>query len=149
MIKAAGIDDVDGVVELARRMHGESIYRSIGFNAEKFAGVIREHIDTGCVFVAHRSEVLIGALVGGVCEHLFSNELFGYELGVFVTPECRGGTTAIRLLKAFELWCVEMGAVNIDMGITTGIHTENTGKLYQKLGFIECGKHYRKEIRNV
>ena len=67
------------------------------------------------------------------------------DFGLFIEPASRGGMTAPRLLKAYIEWAKEQGAVMIQAGITTGVHVEQTTRLYEKLGFRNNGQLFELE----
>ncbi len=150
MIRPATESDIDTLVHLAEVMHYESDYKVLPFNGEKVAKMMRALLDGyGVVFVAEKAGSVVGAIAGGVDDFWFADASHAYELGLFVLPDHRGGSAAIRLLAAFEHWAKGRGATWIDLGITTGVHAEKTAGLYKKLGYAESGKLFRKGVENV
>lgn len=147
MIRPATVDDIETIVEIGKVMHGESSYSDLPFDCEKvhflMAGLINGH---GVVFVAEKGGNIIGGFAGGISEFWFCNSLHAFDYGLFILPEHRGGSAAIRLLSAFEHWAKAMGAVWCDIGITTGVHTEKTAGMYEKLGYHQSGVLFRKEV---
>ena len=148
MIRVATLDDIETIVSLGERLHVESSYSYLPFNAMKvrylMAGIIGG--DNGVVFVAEKAGEIIGGIAGGVTEFWFCDELHGFDYSFFVHPEHRGGSAAFRLLLAFESWCKNMGAKQMDIGITTGIHVDKTTRFYEKMGFVKSGQLFRKAL---
>jgi GNAT superfamily N-acetyltransferase len=148
MIRVATFDDIDTLISIGRVMHNESAYKVLSFNDDKvgalLAGLISE--PNGVVFIAERAGVILGGFAGGISDFWFGNDSHAYDYGLFILPEHRGGSAAIRLLAAFESWAKDMGAVWCDVGITTGVHVEQTTRLYQKLGYNQSGVLFRKEV---
>jgi GNAT superfamily N-acetyltransferase len=146
MIRAAAVHDVDALVACGEVMHKESEYSFMPYDKQKVKTVILHHMIEGCVFVADVGGKVVGGLIGGVTDHFFNDDLHGYELAVFILPEHRGGSSALKMMKAFEMWCVDMGAKCIDLGITTGVHEDVTGRFYEKLGYNRSGSLFRKVV---
>jgi len=148
MIRVATLNDIDTIVEIGNVMHLESSYRDLPFDCDKvkclMAGLINGH---GIVFVAEKGGSIIGGFAGGIADFWFNNVSHAFDYGLFILPDHRGGSAAIRLLSAFEHWAKSMGAVWCDVGITTGVHAEKTGKMYEKLGYHQSGLLYRKEVK--
>ncbi|EHD22077.1 MULTISPECIES: GNAT family N-acetyltransferase [Brenneria] len=148
MIRHATIEDIPALVLLGMRMHAESNYQKISFNAEKCAGLADQLITSqyGVVLVAETGGQIIGWMAGGVAPFWFSHDRMAFEYGVFIDAEHRGGSAGYRLVKAFIGWAKGHNAVEIRMGITTGVHEERTGDLYQKLGLKRTGLLYSMEV---
>lgn len=85
-------------------------------------------------------------MLGVVQQMWFSDALVGTELLVYVKPEHRGGITAMRLIKDFESYCKSRGCKEINVGSSAEISTDLVKRLYQKLGYSECGFLAHKEI---
>jgi len=119
----------------------ESRYRTLPYNGVKFADLIRKLITNpaGLVVVAEKDGALIGAIAGMVTDHYFADAKIAYEFGLYVEPAQRGTLAGYRLAKAYIDWATEQGADQIDMGITTGIAEERTGKMYERLGLKHVG----------
>lgn len=148
MIRVATLDDIDMIVALGAELHSESSYGCLPFNAEKVKCLMCGLIEGGygVVFVAEKGGKIIGGIAGGVTEFWFCDELHGFDYSFFVHPEHRGGSAAFRLLLAFESWCKSMGATQMDIGITTGIHVDKTTRFYEKMGFVKSGQLFGKAL---
>ena len=147
MIRVATLDDIDRIVEIGKAMHEESSYCDLPFDSVKVSNLMAGLIDGhGVVFVAEKAGAIIGGFAGGVAEFWFCDSLHAFDYGLFILPEHRGGSAAIRLLSAFEHWAKSMGAVWCDVGITTGVHTEKTARMYEKLGYNQSGILFRKGV---
>jgi len=148
MIRPATLEDIDTIVKIGKVMHQESMYSDLPFDEVKVRNLMAGLIDgNGVVFVAERGGNIIGGFAGAVAEFWFNTAIHAFDFGLFILPEHRGGSAAIRLLAAFEHWAKEMGAMWCDIGITTGVHTEQTSRLYTKLGYNQSGVLFRKEVK--
>ncbi|MBA5203088.1 GNAT family N-acetyltransferase [Pectobacterium aroidearum] len=148
MIRQATKEDIPELVLLGMRMHQESSYRKLSFDAEKCAALADQLIAStyGAVLVAEIDGQIIGWMAGGIAPFWFSHDRMAFEYGVFIDAEYRGGSAGYRLVKEFVRWAKEHGAVEIRMGITTGVHEERTGELYQRLGLQRTGLLYSMEV---
>lgn len=149
MIRNATAGDIPALIELGARMYLESRYAETSpFDEQKCAELAQHLIAApgGCVLVAERDSQVIGWLAGGIAEQWFSRKLMAFEYGLFIAPEHRGGSAGPRLAKTFIAWAADNGAAVINMGITTGVHEERTGAMYERLGLSRTGLLYSKEI---
>lgn len=147
MIRAATHDDVPSLVRLGSLLHDMSSYAGLGYDEDKVGRQCRSLIDgAGAVFVSVFEGEVVGFIGGGVTEHWFSGEKIAFDYSFFVHPEFRHGVTAVRLIKAFEMWASSQGAVQMRMGITTSINVEGTSRLYRALGFEDAGVLFNKEL---
>nr|WP_246295006.1 GNAT family N-acetyltransferase [Schlegelella koreensis] len=129
-------------------MHALSSYAPLSFDREKVAGVLARVIEGGVVYVATRNEQIVGGIAGGVTEHWFGHSLHGYDVSFFVDPAHRHGITAARLLGCFEQWCKARGAVEVRLGITTGLDVEATSRFYESQGYARSGALFTKEVHH-
>lgn len=141
MIRPARSADIPEIIRLSEIMHQESRYRTLTYNGVKFAALLRQLIDSpsGMVAVAERNGDIVGAIAAVVTDHYFADATISYELGLYVEKAHRGTMAGYRLAKEYIYWAKEKGADQIDMGITTGIDEERTGRLYERLGLQHVG----------
>ena len=147
MIRPATHEDIPRLIELGEQMHVESRFASLPFDRDKVRGLFAHLIESpdGLLLVAEIDGVPIGGFAGYVVEHYFARTKVASDFGLFIEPASRGGMTAPRLLKAYIEWAKEQGAVMIQAGITTGVHVEQTTRLYEKLGFRNNGQIFELE----
>lgn len=70
----------------------------------------------------------------------------GSDVQVYVGKKLRGSSTIVKMVKRYEAWCAEKGAMHCTLGISSGINVERTTKLYEKLGYQACSKQFIKEL---
>ena len=146
IVRPARLEDVDEIIDLGELLHGESGYSRLPFDRDKVGALICGLISEvdGVVFVAESDGRIIGGIAGGITEYWFCSVRHAFDFSFFVHPDHRGGSAAFRLLCAFERWAKDAGAVEIDIGITTGIHEEKTQRFYEKMGFVQSGRLFGK-----
>lgn len=64
----------------------------------------------------------------------------------YIVPERRGTMLAPRLIKEYKAWAESIGCVEARLSIASGITEEQTGRLYQRLGFSPFGTVYNYNI---
>lgn len=92
------------------------------------------------------SDTCHGFMIGSLAEYGFSDACFAYDRLLYVAPTMRGSVAARMLITAFETWARGRGAQRVLLGVTTGVHTERTEQLYNKLGYDTVGRLTMKEI---
>lgn len=141
MIRAAVESDVDAMVAIGELMHAESPrYSRLAFNRAKVAHTLRSLIASpdGLALVAELDGKLVGVALGFIEAEWFSDDRVAQELTLFVLPEYRGRTTAMRLLAAMDSWAEAAGMPYLQAGTTTGVKPELCAKLYEHLGFVRA-----------
>jgi GNAT superfamily N-acetyltransferase len=127
---------------MGRMMHAESPrFQRFSFSEEKTMQLVDMLLKnpSGGVFVAESDGYVIGMMAGFITQHFFSYETTASDFVLFVVPSYRGGSAALRLIKAFEEWAFESGAREITLGISTQGDTSRIAQLYQKLGYHDLG----------
>jgi len=61
-----------------------------------------------------------------------------------VLPEARMGGYGVRLLKAFEQWAMNRGAVEICFGVNSDTEAHVVGRFAQKMGYRKVGENFAK-----
>ena len=139
-------DRFDGFFPLVKSMVAEAEFneaipeRQIIWNIYKNPNVL--------TLLAISNNKIIGfmAVVKGV--YFFSTKPKISDIGLFVLPEFRGTSAAIKLLKAVEAWAKENNISDICIGQTTAVNMEKTQQFYNRLGYKTVGfntiKHLEK-----
>lgn len=148
-VREATVYDLETLIALGELMHVESNYRSIIFSKDKtlVTGISIIADPMWCVRVCEgKDDEVIGMFVGYVSQFPFSYDLVASDFVLYVLPEYRGSTAALRLLGAYEAWAKSKEAKIINIGTTTGVNTDKVGEFYERLGFNRVGAVYRKEV---
>ncbi len=147
MIRPMSPADVAQCIAFGKEMHDESYFKDMDFSEEKLQQLwhlITLKPDAFCAFVAEKEERIIGLFIGVCQEHWFGNDKVSCDLALFVTKEERGGTAAVRLIKAYEQWARDVGAAEIHIGTSTNVNSERITKLFEKMGFGNKAFYFRK-----
>lgn len=146
MIRPAEIKDLDALTGLGARMHAESRFSRLPFDAGKVRGLLERLIGNEAAFlwVCERGGRIVGGLAAMSVERWFSPARACCDLGLFVDPAERGGMAAALLVKRYVAWALDLGIdpADIEMGVNTGVRTEETGRLLVALGARPRGHLY-------
>ena len=130
------IDHIEDILDMAKQLHRESPhYCKFPFSIEKTSKIAQHVINMGGGFMATLDGMPIGMAAGILAEHFFSYEMYATDITIYVKPEHRGGTAAIRLIKALEKWAFDNGAKEVILGVSTQISSPRTVCLYERLGY--------------
>ena len=132
-IRVATVEDLPAVLEMGHHFYAQTDYHKwVREDPKFFASMCSMLFEQGRIFVADRGGELVGFLAALVFVHPFMNQKMVTEIMWWVEPAHRGGTSAIRLLRATEAWGRECGAEAIQMGAWIGAHLD---PLYERMGF--------------
>lgn len=145
-VREASADDLPALIALGRIMHAEApALRHATFSEEKVRAALTYALEHGCVIVHEGASGIDGGYVALLIERWFSTDRYVTDVALFVRPDVRGGMIAYRLVSAFIEWCASRGIAPQDVvvGISTGVNAEETGALYERLGFVRIGGIYQ------
>lgn len=142
-IRQADAKDIDQVVAMVKAMSDESPrYNTKPFSVAKTTLLV-DYFCTGPEgggYVAELDGNLIGMIAGFVVESRTHDYKFAADVGLYVTPEHRGCSAAIRLIKTWEAWAFAHGADEVNLGISTDVNAETTVGIYERLGYKLAGR---------
>jgi len=149
MIKIATLDDIPRMLELGRELHEESRFSAYPFNEEKTNKFFETVIDNGdnCVFLSVKNGEIVGGFIGGVAPHWSCDFVSAFDYTLFIHKSHRNGTTAIKLIIAYEDWAKSMGVDESTLGVSTGINTQATARFYESLGYQFTGPMLQRRIK--
>ena len=131
------------VLAMATAMRDEGEFKNRSINPAKFAALL-ESKGVFCALCMEGNEY-IGGIIACITPQFFGDDLIAQDMGLYVKPEHRGGTAAVRLAKAYEIWATTCGAKEIYLSQSTGCNIERTSALYEKMGYHIVGFLAKKE----
>lgn len=149
-IRFATLDDIPYCVEAGRQFHAMTRFAAYDYNAERVAQSFRGVIDVGqngrgthCFLVAENSDgQLVGAIIGCIEQHFFSERKVASVIHYDVLPEKRMGGAALKLLIAFRKWAENRGVFELSVGVNSGHNLQKMDSFLRKLGFVCTGGNY-------
>lgn len=143
------LENIRDALFLGEKMHKESAYADMPFDLETAAQSIYSMLiqsDHGFGLIAYKDTNPVGLIAGALATHYFGPGLYAYDFAWYVTPKQRGSSIAVRLLKKFEKWAKDKGAMEIHLGVTTGVNPDQTAKIFEKMGYKYVGKNFTLKI---
>lgn len=147
--RARTMQDVENMVALGAQMHKETRYARVPYVPAKLLAYGQQFLDdpsTGVYILAENEGRILGMMCGFSLRSFFNDEIVARDMIIYVRPECRVGTTAMRLVREFERWAKENKATEITIGITADIDDAKAIKFYETLGYARRGVTLAKEI---
>ncbi len=135
------------IKELLPKIVQETKYADYSINVEKLEALYYlQFTDAQPVRVIYALEegpsgldqVLSGFGAFIITPHYFTDDLIASDILVYVRPERRGSTAAVRIIKEYIKWAKPL-AKDVVLGISSGVHPERTKALYERLGFPTVG----------
>lgn len=102
--------------------------------------------DLGAIFYEEENGALTGIFGGVFSPDMFSGRRVGVENFWFVAPHKRGGSLALRLLKAFEDESKTRECERIVMVTLEALSPESVGKIFLRRGYFPLERSFAKEI---
>lgn len=136
-VRPATAADIPAMIEMGWAMHQEAPrYRSMQYDRAKLHALCTALLEPGGMFVAEEDGRLVGMALVVIGERWFSADRYITDLVVYVAPEQRGGRAFLRLILAVEGWARAHGMdLDIDIGVSTGVTTEQTVRAYERMGY--------------
>ena len=142
MIRPATTSDLLALIDLGERMHAESPrFSRLTFSRERLGATLSSLLGNplGFLWVAEADGKVIGGMAGLIAQHWASEDRVATDLALFIDERMRGGMATARLITEYKHWAWKLGAVIVQVGVTTGVQTEQTARLYERLGLARCG----------
>ena len=149
-IRFATLEDVPALVQGGARMHALTRFRRLDYDVTKVARAFADLVTKGqhkyAFLVAQNGDGrIVGALIGVLEQHIFSDQLTASVMHYDVLPEARMGGYGVRLLKAFEQWAANRNVVEITLGINSGAELEALARFAGRMGYRKVGENFVKE----
>ena len=141
-MRRATLEDLDALLEMARRFAVETEYRDVldikAENVEASIKSLMANPDSVCFISGNGTPTGMIAMLA--YDHPFSGERTAFEIVWWVNPEARGD--GVKLLRAVEEWAKEQGIHKIQMVAPN----ERVGTLYQRLGYKPVEVSYQRSL---
>lgn len=141
---------VEGL-EIARRMHAESLYSWLPFDVDK---VIEEcaialdspqHLLLVAVDDSGDQDQIVGFFLGYWTEYFFNRERVAEDKALYVSPCVRGGKAATLLINAFRDWAFAEACMEAVLAHSTGY---DAGPFFERLGFKRVGTVHKLRLED-
>ena len=148
-IRLAVRADVPAMAALGAQMHREApAYAWLPYDRAKVIAQGRRWLESPnhLALGAFENGEPIGMLVGVLQRYFFCDLAFASDIVLCVRKDRRGGSAAHRLVSRYRAWARECGAVQTNIGESTGIDPEGVGHWLERLGFRSEAAIYKERI---
>lgn len=152
LIRNATSTDITRLVQFGYLIHAESKFSTLTFDPDKVRETLESIVEsdkgTHCCFIAESADrELIGVFIGCVEEYFFSRSLMAHSILIYVHPKWRGSSAALKFIHSFRKWAMNREALEICIGVASGVTIGRTDRFLKRLGFSVTGGNYSMVIR--
>ncbi len=138
LIRNAKLTDIPRLIDLGYAIHAESKFSTLNSRRQR-----QMCIRDSCCFVAEDTDgQLIGVFIGCVEEYFFSRSLMAHSILIYVHPKWRGSSAAVKFIHAFRKWALNRKALELCVGVASGVTIGRTDRFLRRLGFKVTGGNY-------
>ncbi|MGX9389628.1 N-acetyltransferase family protein [Nitrobacteraceae bacterium UC4449_H16] len=146
MLRPITTDDVGPIIDMVLTLHVESpnyslVKPDVPYVRTTLTSMIEQPCFIGTIDVDRR-----GFMFGIASRTWYDSELNACELLLYILPKYRGGLLAPRLIKNFETVAKGLDCIHVRAGTSTRVNTEQTLRLYERLGYTRDGHTVTKRI---
>lgn len=148
-LKLATNEHIDSILYLLKEFYKSSPYAHLPYDDLKVHELITTLLTSSkedkIIILGIKDNIPIGLIIGQTTQSVFANQKIGLELAWWVDPEHRGSSIGLKLLRAYEDWCLRVGCQIIQMSLL-GPSQAILGPIYERLGYRLIEQAYFKEI---
>jgi len=143
MIREANLQDMEELLALSLIMCDSSPNYNREPDTQRMTEVLRNRIldKDAFVFVSEKDFRLNGMIFGRLVPFLYTKGSLVTEEIWFSLPSA--GFGAVTLLKKMIEWAISKEALEVTLGVTTGIKDQRVAGLLRLYGFQRIGSNYR------
>jgi len=145
LIRKAVNQDVSKIVDLCKEAHEESKITTAPLDPKTLRTNVQicvlsaEHL----VLVVEVDEKIEGLIIGVTHQLWYSRKKQATDLFFYTSQSIRGGGWGTKLMRRFISWAKENpGVKEIMLGVSSGIDTDRTKTMYERMGAIRIGENY-------
>ncbi len=141
MIRKAQVADLPGILEAGRRLQAKTPYRDIPVDIQTVGNTLGHCISNafGFAMVAVTDKEITGFLLGCAVPLWFSRMRSASD----IVTHAENAGDGYKMIRAFVDWSWSIpNVIEITMAVSSGIDTERTGVLYERVGLQRVGALY-------
>jgi hypothetical protein len=145
MVRPVRADEIAYLVELGKKWHEESLFRSMDFDEKRCNDIVQYAMGSENHFVyviaLMPEDVPVGGLFARLQDTFFGKDMIADDVLFFVEMEHRTPSVlAVReLLSKYKHWGHHKGASRVFLAVSSGIEPEQTAKVLDACGFTQVG----------
>lgn len=147
-VRATTFDDIQQMMELGRMVYSESRFSHLEYNVDKIRNGLQHLIHLHnmgshlCLLAENTQGQIIGGFVGGLEEYFFTSDKSANSILIWVDPQYRGSSAALKFIDVFKQWAIKKGAKEINIVVSSGVRIGSTDRFVRRLGFTQTGGNY-------
>lgn len=147
-LRQATYEDIDNMVELGRKVYTESRFTYLEYDINKLKQglenliMLHEKGSHLCLLAENTQGAIIGGFVGGLEEYFFTSDKSANSILIWVDPQYRGSSAALKFIDVFKQWAIKKGAKEINIVVSSGVRIGSTDRFVRRLGFTQTGGNY-------
>ena len=150
-VRIPSLEDFDQINSLGRWFQQNSNFFRCGWSSDKalkFVTSGKNPESNTFMRVCTEEDEIVGFFLGSAVEYFFSDSVIAQEMVVVFKPEHRDNIAPhlALMITDFTEWARQRDAVEVCIGITSGIAGEGYPKFIQSQGFKEAGLIFKKEV---
>lgn len=147
IIKPLRAHDIDKTIIVMEYYRDEANLPDGEYDSDAMADTIRNYVidPQHAWFNAYEGDRIVGLVAGLLAPIPWSQRYMAHIQFLYMLPSHRNLVNGKELVKTFEQWALNLGAVKISAG-DIGIDTERTRAFYQQAGFADTGCWLCKEF---
>ena len=145
MIRKAVSQDVSQIVDLCKEAHEESKITTAPLDPKTLRTNVQicvlsaEHL----VLVVEVDDKIEGLIIGVTHQLWYSRKKQATDLFFYTSQRIRGDGWGTKLMRRFIGWAKDNpGVKEIMLGVSSGIETDRTKTMYERMGAIRIGENY-------
>lgn len=142
------LDEMPAMLELISHFMFERRASMDDLNVEELQIMLEvAHQPDSPVYVAITEDrgTFTGIIVGLLGPAWFAAHSSAHIATLYVRPDYRGSSAAVKLIKGFENWAKKHHIKDIRFEVDSGIDAERTYKFVERLGYHEAGRIFERE----
>jgi GNAT superfamily N-acetyltransferase len=128
--------DLDNIIIVMEYYRDEANLSDDEYHSDSMIQTVREYLidPSHAWFCLYDRDRIVGVVAGYLCPVPWSKQITANVQFLYVLPSHRNLVDAVKLLKEFEIWAWNQGAVKITAG-DIGIDVERTKTFYEHCGY--------------
>lgn len=124
---------------------------SVGFDPEfaVIGGSLALRDENQLLLIASEDNEACGFLWGCTMRLPWSANEIAVDLVLYVSPSKRNGRAGLKLIREYEAWAKSRGVHQVRLSVVSGLDSDRTAELYERMGFTCIGTQHSKELFNV
>jgi GNAT superfamily N-acetyltransferase len=136
IIRRPRADELDNILIVMEYYRDEANLPDGEYDSNEMTKTVREFLidPAHAWFCMYEQQRMVGIVAGYLCPIPWSRKITANVQFLYVLPSHRNLASAVKLLKEFETWAWNQGAVKITAG-DIGIDVERTQTFYEHCGY--------------